>query len=269
MSFKPPKQWTLTENETVTKYADWQSNLQYHLSQVNEFSSFIEPDFEWQKSSVTNRGLTNDPTTVDANIRKTAAQKNIILERMLGLIAQFAPSLLRNDIIKKSTSLDWIYRRIRKHYSFTRSEVNFLKINSIKRETGERYETLFQRIIAHIEDNLLTVESGIHHDGAALTADEEMSPTVERLIVNIWMNLIDTRLPGHVMRVYAHDLQTKSLKDIQPQLCDAMDSLLAELNAQEDVQLNLASGSHEEAQVNRSFSSFNRGSRSQESIFRS
>ena len=32
---------------------------------------------------------------------------------------------------------------------------------------------------------------------------------------------------------YAHDLQTKSLKEIQPQMCEAMDSLLLEISAQE------------------------------------
>ena len=46
---------------------------------------------------------------------------------MLGLIAQFAPSFLRSDIIKRSTSLQWIWKRIPKHYSFSQSEGNFLK----------------------------------------------------------------------------------------------------------------------------------------------
>ena len=76
----------------------------------NEYATYIEPTFQWSKSAVANRGLTGDPTE-QANA-KTAAQKNAVLESMLGLIAQFAPSLLRNDIIKKSTSLSWIWQRI-------------------------------------------------------------------------------------------------------------------------------------------------------------
>ena len=124
-----------------------------------------------------NRGFAADDEQVPANDRKTAIQKNIQLERMLGLIAQFSPSLLRNDIIKKSTSLKW--QRIRKHYSFSQSEVNFLKLHNIKREPDERYETLYQRIIAHLEDNLLTSEAGLIHDGEAIATDKEMTPTVE------------------------------------------------------------------------------------------
>ena len=42
---------------------------------------------------------------------------------------------------------------------------------------------LFQQMIADLENNLLTVDSGLTHDGSAPSADEEMSPTtrVDRL----------------------------------------------------------------------------------------
>jgi len=250
-SFRPPKQWVLTENETITSFANWQSNIIYHLSLNNEFAPFIEPTATWQKQSVLNRGLTNDPNTVAENERKTGTQKNIILERMLGLISQFAPSLLRSDIIKRSTSLQWIWKRIRKHYSFCQSEVNFLKISTIKRQEGERYETLFQRIVAHLEDNLLTTESGLMHDGTLVTENEEMSPTTERLAVYLWLNLIDERLASYVARVFAHDLQTKSLKDIQPQICSAMDSLLQEINTQEEIQVQYSKSSYHNSQQQR------------------
>ena len=122
-SFRPPKQWILTENETITSFANWQSNMQYHLSLSNDFVPFLDSTLTWMKASVPNRGLSNDDKEVAEAHQKTAVQKCIQLNRMLGLIAQFAPSLLRNDIIKKSTSLSWIWQRIRKHYSFRQSEV--------------------------------------------------------------------------------------------------------------------------------------------------
>ena len=135
-SFCPPKQWTLTENESITSYANWQSNIEYHLSLNNEFATFLAA--VWSKKSVTNRGLVDDPA---GDQRKTAVQKNLLLERMLGLVAQFAPSLLRNDIIKKSTSLVWIWTRIRKHDSFSKSEANFLKLYTSK--------TFVSRLVSH------------------------------------------------------------------------------------------------------------------------
>ena len=185
----------------------------------NDFAAYIEPTATWGKASTANRGLTADGDEVAANARKTAAQKNAVLEQMLGLIAQLAPSLLRNKIIKKSTSLTWVWQRIRQHYGFRQSEVNFLSIHKIRRVEGERYETLYQRLMAHVEDNLLTTDSGIQYDGVAIAQDEEMSPSCERLIVYLWLVLVYERLPAYVSRVYAHDLQTRSLKDIQPQIC--------------------------------------------------
>lgn len=240
-NFRPPKQWVLSESETITSYANWQSNMLYHLSLCNDFSPFLET--EWGKQPTANRGLTNDGDEVPLANRKTAVQKKIVLERMLGLIAQFAPSLLRNEIIKRSTSLSWIWQRIRRHYSFSQSEVNFLALHTIKRKDDERYETFYQRIIAHLEDNLLTVTSRLQHDGEVPTVDEVMSPTTERLAVYMWLSLIDQRLPAYIARVFAHDLQTKTLKDIQPLLSQSMDSLLAEITAQEDIQIHYARSS--------------------------
>ena len=111
-------------------------------------------------------------------------------------------------------------------------------VYKIRRVEGERYETLYQRLVAHVEHNLLSIGSPIVHDGAAVIQNEEMSPSCERLLVYLWLVLIDERLPAYVSRVYGHDLQSRSLKDVQPQICQAMESLLAELNAQEDSQVN-------------------------------
>ena len=75
------------------------------------------------------------------------------------------------------------------------------------------------------------------------TSDKEMSPTT-RLAVYLWLTLIDERLPAYVSRVYAHNLQSQTLKDIQPQLAVDMDQLLLELNAQEDINVNYSRASY-------------------------
>ena len=75
-----PKPWTLKEDgEAITSFANWQSNVKYHISLNNDFAPYIEPAFTWTKSSTPNRGLTSDATDV-AN-GKTAAQKNAVLEQ--------------------------------------------------------------------------------------------------------------------------------------------------------------------------------------------
>ena len=96
----------------------------------------------------------------------------------------------------------------------------------------------FIRIAAHLEDNLLTTASGLHHNGALQIVDEVMSLTTEKLVVYLWLSLIDNHLPAYVAQVYAHDLQTCTLTDIQLRLSQSMEFLLAELSAQEELQVH-------------------------------
>ena len=94
-------------------------NILYHLSLCNDFAPYLETD--WSKQQVANGGFVDDTEAVqpvEAN-RKKAVQKKIVLDRMLGIVAQFAPPLLRNEVIKRSTSLSWIWARIRRHYNFS------------------------------------------------------------------------------------------------------------------------------------------------------
>ena len=113
---------------------------------------------------------------------------------MFCLITQFAPSLLGNDFIKKSTNLSWIWKRIC-NYSSSQSEANFLKLFSILWIANEYYENFYQHFL---------------YDGDQITEDEQMSPTVKCCAVFIWLMLIDNCLPQFISYVSAYDLQLKS-----------------------------------------------------------
>ena len=121
-AFRHPKPWSLKDKETITGFESWKSNVLYNLSLNNEFATFLEG--EWGAASVANHGFQDDPP--DQLARKTAVQKSILLDRMLGLVAQYVPDLLRNEVVKRATSLSWIWKRLRKYYSISQSEVHFL-----------------------------------------------------------------------------------------------------------------------------------------------
>ena len=92
--FRAPRQWNLKDKETISSFESWKSNTLFHLSLCNEFAPFLAA--EWSKASVANHGLVDDGDEVtDQAKRKTAVQKGIVLDRMLGLIAQYSPSLLK------------------------------------------------------------------------------------------------------------------------------------------------------------------------------
>ena len=57
---------------------------------------------------------------------------------------------------------------------------------------------------------------------------------------SVVLHIEDKRRACYICKVYAHDLKSKSLKDIQPQICDSMDSLLYEMSAQDEIQVHYA-----------------------------
>jgi DNA polymerase III gamma/tau subunit len=108
-----------------------------------------------------------------------------------------------------------------------------MKFSTIVWEQGERPERLYQRILAHLQDNLLRKDAKLKHDDALPAKDEDMCPTVERLAVLRWMELLNPSLPALVQRTFAYDLQRMTLKDLQPQTVDALDGFMEELRHDE------------------------------------
>ena len=182
-SSRAPKQWSLTKNESITTFEAWRQNLQYSLSLDANFAPFLVADFTWQKKSSTapQRGLTDDGEGVPAAPRRTALQKNVHLELMLGQIANFCPVISRNTIVKNCTSVNAIWQAIRAHYGFQSTGAHFLDFSNIKLEVDERPEDLFQRLMSFTEDNLLVANSTITHHGETVVVDEELSPLLKTL----------------------------------------------------------------------------------------
>ena len=63
-AFKARRPEVLTENETISSYASWKQNLEFHLASSDSFAPFIAPEFTWSIASVTNRGLQDESNTV-------------------------------------------------------------------------------------------------------------------------------------------------------------------------------------------------------------
>jgi hypothetical protein len=236
MAQRAPKQWQLTKQETITSFENWRQNLIYTLSLDNNFAIFLPDDSTWEKKSAANptRGLQNDGEPIPEGDRKTAAQKVVHLELMLGQIANFAAVISRNSIAKQSTSLKDVWQKLRQHYGFQSTGAHFLDLCSIRLEADERHDNLFQCLTAFFEDSLLCQNGAIRHHNEAIAADEEMTPTLENTVTALWLQLIHPGLPQLVKQKYGADLRNKSVASIKPEISQALPSLLDELNSIED-----------------------------------
>ena len=224
---RAPKQWALTRRETINSFENWRQNIIYTLSLDCEFEPFTREGAQWQKKTKSNplRGLTDDDNGL------SAATKCTRLELMLGQIANYCPVISRNTIVRNSTSLGQIWQSIRLHYGFQSTGANFIDFSEIALDPDESHEDLFQRLIAFVEDHLLVQDCGITHHGEHPTEDEELTPTLENLIVLTWLRLFDPGLPKLVKQRYGTELRSRTLASIRPEISQAIPSLLDELRS--------------------------------------
>ena len=191
MSTRTPKQWSLTKHESITSFEAWRQNLQCILSLDTNFACFLHvaDNVTWLKKSPATplRGLEDDGESVQASARRTAQQKCTHLDLMLGQIANYCPVFSRNTIVKNSNSMCSIWQAIRLHYGFQSTGAHLLDFNNKKLDPDERPEDLYQRLMSFIEDSLLRGNGHISHHGETPTTDEEMSPTLENVILLTWL----------------------------------------------------------------------------------
>lgn len=224
------------EERTHYNIRSLEAESQYSLSQGANFAPFLADNFSRLKKSSTSpqRGLTSDGEDVPTSRQCTANQKNVHLELMLGQIGNFSPAISRNTIVKNSSSVKSIWQAIRAHYGFQSTGAHFLDFASIKLDVDEHPEDLFQQLMSFIEDNLLLASSSIAHHGDAITANEELSPTLENLVVLTWLRLIRPHLPGLVKQRYGTELRSRTLASLKPGISQALDSLLEEIRSTTD-----------------------------------
>ena len=229
-SIKPS---VLAEDVTFAAYGKWQQQMVYCLNKEADWQRYLKVGFKWEKYTANNpnRGFT-DEEDENGSKKEDIAR---LLSNMLEYIAQFVPHFLTHEIVFDSTCLKDVWQTIRQYYNFQQSEANFLKLSSIKYGgiKNERPEHFYRRILEHLQDNLLKADGGLRHNKAQVTKDEDISPTVARLAVHRWLELMDERLPGLVGRCFATELQTNSLKDIQPIIASSIKDMLKQLDHEE------------------------------------
>merc|ERR1719158_1070531 len=90
-----------------------------------------------------------------------------------------------------------------------------------------------------MEDTLLLQSDSMKEDGRDITEDEDMTPCINSTVVMDWIDAIGgAPLVEHVHRVYAKDLETVTLGSLQSRISKNLDSLLHEIDEQQQAQIN-------------------------------
>ena len=231
---RAPKPRDLTENETITTFEAWEHTIRYNITLDREFAQFL--DTEWLKKSRANphHGFVDQPAVaangdIPAVPAVLGAARSAKLELMLGFIANYAQIFNRNTIVRDSTSLKSVFQMLRKHYGFQSSGAQFLNIADVRLRAEERPETLYQRLLAFIEDNLQKEGSGLVHMGELPAEDEEMTPMIENLLTYIWLERVHPGLPKLVQLRFSTELRSRTLASLKDEISQGLSSMLEEL----------------------------------------
>lgn len=236
---------------TPIKYKQWKIALKIFLHQTADFREYY-PGGKYTTWTALednpHRILTlaqNDTVPQDSTDAEHLAQRRINLETFLGIIARYSDEGDFDEIMEKSTSLEWIHNLHERRYGIQKKGRHFNKIHEIRfdKTSMTDYNKFYNDLRACYKSNLRkTGDKLMFKGGAILTEDEKISPTTECLLIYMALERIDSRLPNEIDRIFGHrmddnitliDLQTEIFTYIPRALTSLdRDEQQAELNAQ-------------------------------------
>ena len=144
-------------------------------------------------------------------------------------MANFCFIISGKTITHNSTSVDSIWQTICAHFSSQSTGGHFLDLADLKFELEKCPEDLFLCLTAVFEDNILTTNGVLKHQGELLPEGEEMKPSLKNFITLFWLKLIYKDLLYLVKQCYGTKLRSQTLASIKPEVSQAIQSMLDEL----------------------------------------
>ena len=210
----------------------WKSTLLEELRKNPQFTDHLKPTATWKPPKVAHRGFAG------ADAESKAKQVDDLLTK----ISSYSPSCLVRAISKRTGCLEDIWTLVRDWAGIQTTgsrHLDYFRVKkSWKSDGDETKQEFFYRLKDSMEDTLLSRSDNIKEDGEDLIADEDMTPCLNSMVVMDWVDAIGSApLVEHIHRVYAKDLESVTLGSLQSRISKNMDSLLHEIDEQQQQQL--------------------------------
>ena len=163
--------------------------------------------------------------------------KRATLNSLLTTIAAYCPDGLFKTVLTDSTSISWIRTRLIQVCNIETNGRHLPKVLDIKFNRGEESAAaFFERVRSTFLDSLMP--QGTRYHGVPLTSPETLTPTLESMIVIMCLKAIHPDLPDFIMqnKGMLFTSTTPNYCDVQRELCETMDTLLGQMEAQSCVQ---------------------------------
>ena len=228
-----PKARSLTPSETLATFEIWRQNIIYGLRLNHDFRPYLVDGFEWGRKSrlKPTRNLTDVPEVKDVSPARSKEDQVVDVDLLLDQIANYAPMIPRNDIVRDCGSLDEVWQKIRLYYNLQSTGSLLNECFNIKRQPEETPQALYARLKQSFDENLIT-RNGLTHVDGKLTEDEEMSPTLHCTIVLLWLQLLHPKLRDLVTQRFATELRGSTYAALFPEISRSIEMLLSEVDSE-------------------------------------
>ena len=228
----PPNQLP-AEKITDVQFDIWREELEIYLEQEKKFEKFMPGGrYEQWLAAEDNPQRIIQAKDPDKEYELTKIRKE--LRQFISLIGKYVHNDYYNPIIKHSTSLSWIYKKIRQDYAIETKGVHFLNVIDLKWDpTGDQTTIgFYNQYRSMIMSNLGTAGEKITWRNETLTTDEKLSPSHEDLILLNVLQIIHNKLPAYVKDQYAHKIgNNKRLMDFKLEILNKAKSYVQEIDS--------------------------------------
>ncbi len=213
IKIEPPSQLP-SSGITAIQYKQWKVALKIFLQQTPEFREFYPGGKypQWEalednplripKLATSDKKATSTPDELSEHL----AQRRINLETFLGIIARYSDEGDFDDILEKSTNLEFIFQLHERRYGIQRKGRYFHRLDSIRfdKSTMSDHYKFYTDIRSCFKSNLLKQGDPVKSKNSVMPEDEKISPTTECLLISIALERIDPRLPAEIDRIFGH-----------------------------------------------------------------
>ena len=151
------------------------------------------------------------------------------LRTFLSIIGKYVAEAHYNTVIRHSTSLDFIYTRLREDYDIQQRGIHFLGLTDLQYDSSKTPLSFYNEFRNLVIGNLRKKNDRIEWNNTMLDSDEKLSASHEDLILLFVLHLIDPKLPSIVKTVYTHQMgKNKCLMDFKTDILIKVPKLLQE-----------------------------------------
>ena len=153
------------------------------------------------------------------------------LSNFINKVANVCNIIHYKSIILKSTSLQWIYNKLREHYNIQEKEPHLFDLFDLQYQPEisvlDFYEQFRKLVIVNLKKKGDIIK---WQNNKIMEADEELSPTFEDIILVFALILIDSRLLGLIKSNY-EDLigRNENLMDQKRDILDKIPTFLVKI----------------------------------------